>query len=327
MPNDYPAFFSSLDQEISAYPDPGIFFMQWEMAYFEIAGPDSRTFLQAIGTQDFTQVPEGGVTRSCFLQNNGRLLAIANFFCVDSNCWLVQVDAAYLEGLRTHLEKYIILEEVALGPVLDWAGIQILSSKTENLKKDFPEITKLSDQKLHTVSPELRIYKSTDWHSEAIGFLIPKAELPQYFEKLAGLGYLPAGWQTVLALEVLHGKPRMGLDFTQEMLPLEVWEKDSISFNKGCYLGQEIIARIESRAHVVKAIAHLKFDVAVEIPQGTQLMDQNRTEPAGIVTRAIHDGQNSFCLAILKYEYLASGKILTLENIDNVKGTVVQYKL
>src|SRR5690606_27230476 len=79
-------------------------------------------------------------------------------------------------------------------------------------------------------------------------------------------GLQPAGSLTYNVLRIRAGRPGVGRELSADYLPLEVGLWDEISFNKGCYTGQEIIARMESRSRLAKTIVTLALDALVEAP-------------------------------------------------------------
>ncbi len=82
----------------------------------------------------------------------------------------------------------------------------------------------------------------------------------------ADVGLLPAGSLTYNVLRVRAGRPGVGSELSTDYIPLEVGLWDEVSFTKGCYTGQEIIARMESRGRLAKTIVSLRLDERVEAP-------------------------------------------------------------
>ncbi len=84
-------------------------------------------------------------------------------------------------------------------------------------------------------------------------------------------GLRPAGSLTYNALRIRAGRPGAGRELTNEYIPLEVGLWDEISFTKGCYTGQEIIARMESRKRLARTIVQVTLDAPLEAPAPLQL--------------------------------------------------------
>lgn len=97
------------------------------------------------------------------------------------------------------------------------------------------------------------------------------------------LGLALAGSLTYNILRIRAGRPGAGRELSSDYIPLEAGLWDEISFNKGCYTGQEIIARMESRGKLAKTLVKLRLDQFVEAP--AVLMSENK--PAGTLTSSV----------------------------------------
>src|SRR6185295_4976010 len=84
--------------------------------------------------------------------------------------------------------------------------------------------------------------------------------------ELLTLGLIPAGSLTYNRLRIRAGRPGVGHELTQDYIPLELGLWDEVSFTKGCYTGQEIIARMESRGRLAKTIITVNLSAAVDAP-------------------------------------------------------------
>ena len=79
----------------------------------------------------------------------------------------------------------------------------------------------------------------------------------------------PATAEDARIVRIENGKPRYGEDIFDTTLPQETEQMHAVSFNKGCYLGQEIVERIRARGHVNKHLT--KLELAEPVPPGTKL--------------------------------------------------------
>jgi folate-binding protein YgfZ len=105
-------------------------------------------------------------------------------------------------------------------------------------------------------------------------------------------------------LRIRAGLPGPGHELTEDYIPLEANLWDSVSFNKGCYIGQEIIARMESRNRLAKTLVSLRLDGPV--PPGTRLLDGERQ--AGTLTSvAVLDSGEVVALGFVKPDQAVPG--------------------
>jgi folate-binding protein YgfZ len=106
------------------------------------------------------------------------------------------------------------------------------------------------------------------------------------------------------AWRIEHGIPSTSAELTEAYIPLEVGLWNAVNFNKGCYTGQEIIARMESRGKLAKML--VKVSMSGDVPVGTELFDENG-KSAGIITSAV----NGKGLAVVKFALAEPGRTLT----------------
>ena len=98
-------------------------------------------------------------------------------------------------------------------------------------------------------------------------------------------------------LRIEAGQPGMGSEIKADTIPLEVGLGDHISFSKGCYIGQEIIARMESRGKMARTLVRVRADSALKV--GRSLIAGGRR--IGVVTSAVHSPEDGWIgLALVK---------------------------
>ena len=131
---------------------------------------------------------------------------------------------------------------------------------------------------------------------------------------------VPAGSLTYNSLRIRSGRPA-GLELSPDYIPLEAGLWDEISFTKGCYTGQEIIARMESRGRVAKAL--VKIDLPSLVPAPTQVFAQDR--PVGTLTSSVEaaDGR-IYALAVLKVNHTQSERKVSV-GPQRVEARVIGY--
>ncbi len=116
-----------------------------------------------------------------------------------------------------------------------------------------------------------------------LSLLAPAAASAELWQALCCAGALPAGSLLFNALRVRAGLPAAGSELTADYIPLELGLWDEVSFSKGCYTGQEIIARMESRGQLAKMLVRLRLAASVEAP--AELLHEGRV--AGRLTSSV----------------------------------------
>ncbi len=124
----------------------------------------------------------------------------------------------------------------------------------------------------------------------------------------ASLGIKPAGSLTYNALRIRSGRPA-GLELSADYLPLEVGLWDEISFSKGCYTGQEIIARMESRGRLAKTIVKLDLARMVTTPAAITVSGRG----IGVLTSSVAAADGAiYALAVIKLDFARPGNDLSV---------------
>jgi aminomethyltransferase len=129
-------------------------------------------------------------------------------------------------------------------------------------------------------------YSHVDWHGRIVARVNSSGE-PGFriFGSTADLAALPlADAESVRVVRLEHAKPRYGEDIFDTTLPQETQQPHALNFNKGCYIGQEIVERIRSRGHVNRLLVGLRIDATEPLAAGTKL-SANGAE-AGEITSA-----------------------------------------
>jgi tRNA-modifying protein YgfZ len=123
------------------------------------------------------------------------------------------------------------------------------------------------------------------------------------WQLLTGAGLIPAGEGAFEYLRIESVQPRFGHELTRDYIPLEANLWDDVSFNKGCYTGQEIIARMESRGRLAKKLVLLR--PASPLAAGTELTSGGKA--AGTITSAADGPNGPLALGYVKTAVLDEG--------------------
>lgn len=130
-------------------------------------------------------------------------------------------------------------------------------------------------------------------------------------QAMAGTGLTPAGEAAFDYLRIESGMPRFGRELTLDYIPLEAGLWDDVSFNKGCYTGQEIIARLESRGRLAKRL--MRLTATEPLAAGAALTAGGKS--AGIITSAADGPAGPQALAYVKTAILEQGQSLSAGEI------------
>jgi folate-binding protein YgfZ len=148
-------------------------------------------------------------------------------------------------------------------------------------------------------------------------FLVSQDRAVELWDRLCQADVILAGWQVWTALRIEAGLPMYGIDISEENLAQEVGRtKTAISFTKGCYLGQEPIARIDAMGHVNRELRSLRVAGEVVPPAGSRVLaDAGGSSQVGMITSSAYSfGSSSpVAMAVVRSNVSAPGSQVFVE--------------
>lgn len=149
--------------------------------------------------------------------------------------------------------------------------------------------------------------------------LAPPAEFDRRWKEAAAAGAVEAGREVFEVMRVEAGLPSAGREISEEYIPLEAGLWNSVSFSKGCYIGQEIIARMESRGRLAKQLVGLR--VAGPVAAGTEFQDGNVA--SGVVTTVVQSPRLGWIgLAFVKPAQIEAGTTIKIGGTEATISTL-----
>jgi folate-binding protein YgfZ len=278
----------------------------------EMLGPDRHRFLNAYVTCEVKGLVAGQGTYGFFTSAQGRILADVVVIAHADRFWL-ELPPGRQETIAEHLRKYLIADRVEMRPLgevlpLTLAGpgaapalaaLAGLTGSAGSAETD-PGLELPQEPWGHARAmvggTEVTVQRTERLGVPALTLWVPAARLEPLRELLltargghGGAGRLrpvPVGREALEVVRTEAGLPRFGQDFGPQNFPQETGVADAVSFTKGCYLGQEVVARIHYRGGVQKALCGLVCDGPAVPAPGTALLFEGRE--AGTVGTAVH---------------------------------------
>lgn len=234
-----------------------------------LTGDDRSTFLQGFCTNDINKLQPGQGCEAFLTSIQGKTLGHI-FVFAEPDQLVIDTNTGAAEIVIPHLDRYLITEDVTIENVTASRKLFYLTGpQAAALLENYnPQIAGLALNGHMQIENEGNCFhvRKVDWFKQP-GFQISLEQDKAYeFKKqLINSGATFAGHQTWETLRIESGLPEYGVDFNSENLAQEIDRTDSaISFNKGCYLGQEPIARIDAIGHVNRLLCQLKISGTIE---------------------------------------------------------------
>lgn len=277
-----------------------------------VTGEDRARLLHAMSTNQVQQLLPGEGCYTFFLSAQGRVLADANLFCFE-DLLLLDTEPETRTKLYEHLDRYIIADDVVLE---DETG------STATITVEGPEATRVL-LALGAPTP-VADYGWQAWDERVVarvdstgagGFFIflPPEEKAVLLAQLAAAGAVEATAEDARTVRIEHGRPRYGEEISERYLLQETGQMQAVNFNKGCYLGQEIVERVRSRAQIHRVLRRVDID-AREVPAAGVKLKAGDAEAAEIASAAYSPALGKVvALAYVRSAYAETGTRLTLD--------------
>jgi len=279
----------------------------------EITGADRQRFLNAYVTCDVKPLAPGGGAYGFFTSAQGRILSDVVILAHADRLWL-EVGAGQEEALAEHLRKFVIVDRVEIRPLVGAVPLTLLGPRApEVLGGDAPG-EPWTHAQLRVDGVETTVQRRGLLGAPGVGLWVPASEEGRLRGALlAHDGVRPVGDEALEVLRAEAGIPRFGVDFGADNFPQETGIAGAVSYTKGCYLGQEVVARIHYRGGVQKELRKLRFEGGAMPHAGARLLCEGRD--AGAATTAVQtpDGR-AIGLGIVHKRAAAPGTRLELED-------------
>ncbi|MCA9004759.1 MAG: aminomethyltransferase family protein [Planctomycetaceae bacterium] len=283
--------FGSPEKEYQAARESAVVFDLSNRDQIELSGADRQKFLHNFCTNDIKGLkPDQGC--EAFITNvQSRILGQINAFLHEDSIW-IDTAPGQSEEITKHLERYIILEDAHLLVRTQEFGCLFLSGPRasgilQQLEIDVDSLEVFRQMRVKNSDARLTV-RRVDWFGQP-GYLcsLQYVKITEFWNSLLEAGAVPAGQQTFDALRIESLYPIYGVDLTDANLAQEASRTaQSISFKKGCYLGQEPIARIDALGHVNKEIRSIGLEGSWVPPVGATVfvLGDDGPEEAGTIT-------------------------------------------
>jgi len=226
-----------------------------------ITGPDRVSFLQGMVTQDVEGLAAGAVADAALLTPKGAMVADARVV-KRADDLLLLTEPGYGAVVLGTLERYLISEDAELSDATPGFGqLSVVGPEAEALAARVLGLGPPADAALRPFDAG----GATGWALPqglllpGLDLLVPVEGLATVFDRLLAAGATPVGFAALEVLRVERGTPRFGADMDEKTIPLEANLQRAIHYQKGCYIGQEVIARATFRGHVNRHLVGLRF--------------------------------------------------------------------
>lgn len=282
-----------------------------DLVLVELSGEDRKGWLQGQATNNLRSLDFGASSAFCLCEPTGQIISVCEIWSLKER-FLIALHKGALDGFLKRVEQMVILESVSAKVLEDHRLISIQGPAATGRLSELVQMPTLDANEAELEKTEVALLRSNRCGQGGWDVVLPNsakkaiARLEGEFEAIAP--------EAAEIARIEAGVPRFGQDINAKTMPPELgqaFDTRHVSYNKGCYTGQEVLMRMHSRGHTNKTWMGLVADEPLEIGANVK---HSRRPDAGAVTSAAFSPAHGFIgAAILRNEAAQDGDWVTVE--------------
>jgi tRNA-modifying protein YgfZ len=318
---DIPVSFGNDAQALMAAEQSTALYDRSHWGRIRVFDRDRLMFLHNQSTNDLKRLQPGQGCETVVLTSTARTIDLVSVFATDEEVWLLTAPNRR-EQILSWLDRYIFFgDKVQLEDKTDSTVCFSLIGPNSTdllLKLGMTELPQELDA--HCVGAianiAVRVVNGSGLSTPGYTLIAEQADGLALWKALAEAEAIPLGEKAWEQLRICQGRPMPGAELTEDYNPLEAGLWETVSFNKGCYIGQETIARLNTYNGVKQQLWGLTLDSSGELGALIYLEDQK----IGVLTSVVETPNGFFGLGYIKTK--AGGAGLTVR-VGEANATVV----
>ncbi len=316
-------YFGDARHELAAFSESAALIDRSGSTLLVQQGADALDLLHRLSTNDLLSLESGDSRFTILTSERGRIIDLLQVVAAEPGKLLLLSESTDPRPPIDWIEKFTIIEDSEVTDAsneltrLALIGPEALRFAGDAFGPDFSN----GQAVLSGAEGQQIVLVSSRWGTtNRLDIVLPHDGLAATWRKLVEAGAVPAGDVAFHAARIHQGIPLAGRELTEKSNPLEVNLKDLVSFTKGCYVGQEVVARLDTYDKLQRRLVAFESNTPVE--PGTELTSAGKR--AGIVTsvsRIEQDGKTS-ALGVARRDYWTDGT-----ELESPGGTVMVRQL
>ena len=274
---------------------------------FTLSGEQVQRWCNGMFTNNIRRLQPGQGNRSAMCDDRGRVLGVLDLYCVDAHTFLIALDGTDLEAFTRRYQMFMVLDDIELDAPGPWllslqgpAAADVLAAAGLPVPREDHE---------HVVADGVRVARKT--RTGPGGFDLFVDDPVAVWSALLDAGATPLGHRALDTLRVLAGRARWPEDGTDKSMVHELaLNEECCAFDKGCYVGQEIINRIDVKGTIQKRLTKVAIDGPMP-PVGAAVVQDGRK--VGTLTSLAAEGGRTIGLGVLRKSAWEAGTALVIE--------------
>jgi tRNA-modifying protein YgfZ len=305
--------------EYSALHNGALFFDRSDRTRMRISGAKAAELLTGMVTNDVSSLTAGEGQYAAALTPKGKIVADIRLFAF-ADSLLADTSAAASAGWKEMVRKYVnpriapyhdVSSEIADIGVFGRSSRSVVSKVTGADEKELAALAPYSHVTVSFGETPITVARVPEMDLDGFEIFIPVDKVGAFKARLHSAGIAAGSLDTWEIARVESGRPQWGADMDESTLPQEVNFDDlgAISYTKGCYIGQETVARVHFRGHVNRLLRKLRFVTRPAPPKGAELLDESAKVVGELRSVALSPRFGGVALGMVRRE-IASGTTL-----------------
>jgi folate-binding protein YgfZ len=297
-----------------------------------VSGSEAVMFLNGLLTNDMKTLAVNSWMPAVFPNVQGRLIASVRIIHRDDG-FLIDTERATLETVAKLLERFTLAGDFRVKDLTNETAMLSVQGKNaaDIVRKALGETSAMVARgQVATAQLEngshVNVIRATHTGEDGFDLFVAAKDGQTLLDLLTGSGAQVFGSEVAETLRIEAGIARFGIDMDETKVVTETNLDDAVSFTKGCYIGQEIIARIKYRGHVAKKLTGVLMEQDVALANGAKIFSDDEKE-IGSITSATDSPRlkHTIALAYVKYDYLEPGtKVKVVSAGEELRATVTE---
>jgi folate-binding protein YgfZ len=293
--------------------DCGVFNIS-SRAKIEITGRDRVRWLNGMVSNNIRDLARGRGVYTFLLNPQGRILGDLYAYNRGESL-LADVDAAQVQKVLELFRRYIIMDKVELKVSDGSSGMGVAGPNARQILRragiEVPELEQLQIADVTRAQIPLNVIRGDNPLTAWFELWSAPENGRGLWEAVIRAGGRPVGTTAQELWRVASGIPKYGQDIRERDLPQETGQQRALNFNKGCYIGQEIVERIRSRGSVHRSFTG--FETAGSLPAPGTKVQADGKDVGEITSTAVlpaSDSERKIALGYIRREFGAPGREL-----------------
>lgn len=257
-----------------------------------------RRWINSMFTNKYSETEPGQGARSVIVDDRGRVQGLVDWYCLQDTQFLGVLEGVDAEWFQDRFKMFLMLEDIEVDELEQLSLLHVAGPGATDVlaalelpvpAEDHDHVAVGADPA--AVDGTIRVMRKDRTGLGGFDLLVPTAVLDTTWAAAVAAGAAPTGHLAIDALRIRAGRPAWPQDGTDKSMVHELrYNEDSVSFNKGCYLGQETINRVERLGGVRKKLTRLVLADDRLPPHGAEVRAGDKA--IGRITSAARiDGQ------------------------------------